>query len=285
MHVNTLRQQFTGSGSPYSLARLIAAYEKQRRVYFVSLISPRILLSDDVQTFEDLVRLSPDFHGQMTRSEVLALTALLQSHGVALRFVDKHFRHAALAGSVPSLVSVPTTIVNGQNFITIKDKYSGAEATGGSVATSGTVIIGVALNVPPPNMWLVLVATLGVVTFPALLVLGAGVLDIMHDSPPAPVKASPTSSASEVDSPENTGPDGGDQDTIEIPNAVAIGDAPNGLDVDGLVADLGDLAVDFVLSDLPIGWDPDAGVGLPGLGAGDLGGSGDDSGGVGDFPV
>jgi len=69
MHTNALRQQFPALGQSFSLAKVIAAFEKQRRVYFVSLVNPKIFLSNDVQTFEDLVRLSPDFHGQMEQSE------------------------------------------------------------------------------------------------------------------------------------------------------------------------------------------------------------------------
>jgi hypothetical protein len=72
---------------PLSLSSVIAAYEQQRRVYFVNLISPGILLSDEVQSFDDLVRLADGPLGQMDQTEVKLLAADLEARGVFLRYV------------------------------------------------------------------------------------------------------------------------------------------------------------------------------------------------------
>jgi len=80
-------------------------------------------------------------------------------------------------------------------------------------------------------------------------------------------------------------PDDSDENSIDLPNAVAIGDPPNGLDVNGLLNTVGNGALDIILG-LPIGWDPDTGTELPGLGSDDpAGGAGDDGNPVGDLPV
>jgi len=216
----------------------------------------------------------------MNRDEVVALTTNLENYGVLVRLVDKDFRHAALIGTVSSLVSVPTTIVDGQNFVQIKDKYSGGEAIGTTVAAVGAVLL--TMSSAPPAMLIVGAALLGLGTGFAI---STGVMDILHDSSPAPTKESPDKTKSEMDSPDSQPDDGGDQDTIEIPNAVAIGDPPQGLDVDNLLTDLSDFSLDLILSDIPVGWDPDTGTGIP-LGGADLGGQeGGDSGGGISIPI
>ena len=231
------------------------------------------------------MRLAPDYHGQVDQSEVIALSTLLESHGVLLRAVDKHFRQAAIVGTVASLVSVPGTIVNGQDFITVKDKYAGAEAIGGAVAGGGALIVAIPGVVAVSPEAAVALFMIGSVIAAAGIgwTIGVGVMDILQNSPPPPSTPSPDKTKSEVDSPDV--PEGDDPNTIEIPNAVAIGDPPNGFDVDSVVTEVGNLAVDLIMADLPIGWDPDAGSRLPELGDGDLGGEGGGGGGGISFPA
>jgi predicted phage tail protein len=285
MHVNGLRQQIAGPRGPFSLAKVIAAYANQRRVYFVSMTSANILLSDDVQTFNDLVSLSPDFHGELTKSEVETFAANLENFGVLLRFVDKNLRQAAIIGTVASINSVPTVTVDAQNFITVKDWFAGASKVGTGLGAVGTVLITIALapTLAAGGEAILVVGAVGV-AIGAGIVVGAGIAEMLQDDPPTPQKPSSDNTSNDVDSPD--GPlVPGDQDTIEIPNAVAVGDPPNGVQVDDLLTDVGDFALDLALANIPIGWDPDAGVGLPGLGSGDLNpGDGDGNGEFGEFP-
>jgi hypothetical protein len=77
--------------------------------------------------------------------------------------------------------------------------------------------------------------------------IGKGAAEMMNPpSPPTPPQTpNPDRTKSEID-PDDV-PDGSDENTIELPNAVALGEPPNGLDVDRLVTDVGDLAVDVRL--------------------------------------
>ncbi len=205
---------------------------------------------------------------------MVALTDNLQNYGVLVRLVDKNLRHAALVGTVSALVSVPTTIVDGPNFVTIKDKYSGGEAIGGAIIGVGAVLIGIS-TVPEPASPVLFFVGVGLVGFGFGVTVTAGILDILKDSSTSePEKPSSDNTKSEVDD-----SDGSDQDTIEFPHAIAIGEPPNGFDVDTFVTDLADFSVDLVLSDIPGGWDSDAGVGLPGVDDGGLDG-GDGGGGI-----
>lgn len=270
LHANALPRQFIGRS--LSLKSAIATFEKQRRTYFVSLVSPGILVSNDVHTFEDVVRLSSDFHGQMTRDEVVGLAAGLERFGVLVRLVDKEFRHAALVGTVPSLVSVPTVEVNGQNFIQIRDAAAALGYFGGAAVAYGSAVALIA-TIPEPASPVLFFIGIGLLGLGSGLSLAAGVIEMDKDSSPAPAKDSSDKTKSEVESPG--GQDDDDQDSIEIPNAVAIGDPPNGFDVDGLLADMADFTLDLAVSDIiSLGWDSDAGVGLPGLGGDDFGGGG-----------
>ena len=77
----------------------------------------------------------------MNLDEVMALIAYLQNFGVLVRLVDKDFRHAALIGTLSSLVSVPTTKVDGHNFAQIKDYVTGVGlTTGGAIAFAGALV-------------------------------------------------------------------------------------------------------------------------------------------------
>src|SRR5206468_846232 len=120
-------------------------------------------------------------------------------------------------------------------------------------------------TVPEPASPVLFLIGVGLTAFGGGLSTGAGIIELQKDSPPAPAKDSSDKTKSEVESPEGQPDD--DQDSIEIPNAVAIGDPPNGFDVDGLLADMADFTLDLAVSDIiSLGWDSDAGVGLPGLG-------------------
>lgn len=274
LHTNALPRQFVGKS--LSLRSAIALYEKQQRIYFVSLVSPRILLSNDVHTFEDLMRLSSSPEGQMTKDEVEALTSDLERAGILLRLVDKDFRHGALIGTVPALANAPAVEVNGQNFVQVRDKYGSLEAIGGGIVSAGGAFIGVGSVLGPS--WLLIGVGIGITGWGLAFLAVIGILDLMQDNTPL-ITPSQNTKKSEVESPDGQA-DASDQDTIEIPDAVAIGDPPKGFDVDKIVTDLGDSALDQILSDIPVGWDPDTGTGIP-LGGGDFGGQGDEGGGGG----
>ena len=54
---------------------------------------------------------------------------------------------------------------------------------------------------------------------------------------------------------------------------MAYGDPANGINLDPLLQQLATGTLDQILNELPLGWDPDSGSPLPGIGSGDLGGT------------
>jgi hypothetical protein len=98
-------------------------------------------------------------------------------------------------------------------------------------------------------------------------------MDYLHDTGPA------HKSDSQETTPvlDDLGPNGPPDQTLDVPNAVAIGDAPSGFNVEGVLTQIGDFAIDFAvdmaISDLPVGIDPVTGDFLAG-GEGGEGGEG-----------
>jgi hypothetical protein len=253
---------------PLSMSSVIAAYEQQRRVYFVNLISPRILLSDEVQSFDDLVRLSTGPLGQPDQSEVNAFAQYLETCGVYLRYVSSDLRRAAIVGDVPALVNVHTAPVDDGSFVAIKDNKGIVEFASGTAIVAGILMTMAAVPEPASPGLFVVGASLGL--FAGSILIIEGIKDDSKENQPAPPTQKPSSENTDV--PNDTGdPDSGN---IEVPNALAVGDPDNGIDADGLVEQLATSALDDVIDDIPIGWDSDAGVPLPGIGDGDIGGSG-----------
>jgi hypothetical protein len=71
LNTNALRTEFPAR--PLSLKSVITAYEKQRYVVFVSLISTKILLrSPNIRSMAELLEASKRTDGQMLGSEVRA---------------------------------------------------------------------------------------------------------------------------------------------------------------------------------------------------------------------
>jgi hypothetical protein len=274
LHLNALLTEFPAR--PLSLKSVITAYEKQRLVVFVSLVSTKVFRSPGVLSMDEVIQASIGAQGQMDGREVLALSSKLREQGLSLRVLDRDLRKAAIIGTAPSLVNAPTTVVNDGNLLKIQDRFAGAEAAGGIAAGVGGVIIAIAF-IPEPFSPVLLIIGGVLLGGGAGFGIGAGVMDILHDTPPPPKSNSPETSTT----PNDAGPDGPDGQTIELPNAVAVGSPPDGFSTDGVLQQLGDIAidfsVDFVLSDLPVGFDPVNGDGLPGYGdGGDGGGAGDD---------
>ena len=84
----------------------------------------------------------------------------------------------------------------------------------------------------------------------------------MHDN-----RSEPRSDSTEsAPTPNDLGEPG---EPIEIPNAVAVDIPPDDFNIDGVLQELGDFAIDFsvdmVLSDLPMGFDTSTGTGVPGV--------------------
>lgn len=176
----------------------------------------------------------------------------------------------------PSLVNAPTTVVDDGSILHVQDKFSGGEAIGTAATGAGAVLIGLALASTAP-VWVLPVGA-ALLGFGTGFTITAGIMDILHDSAPAPRSDSQDS----IPTPNDLGPDGPGGETIEIPNAVAIGSPPDGSNTDGILRELGEFAisfsVDIVLSDLPVGFDPSTGSGLPGIPLGDGSDDGDGSG-------
>jgi hypothetical protein len=279
VHTDALLAQFPVR--PLSLKSVASAYEKQRFLLFVTLVSTRVFLSPNIRSVADVIQASKGAEGQMTGSEVLALSSKLREQGLSLRILDKDLRKAVIVGTALPLVNAPTTTVNDGNVLYIRDKYSGAEAIGGTIAAIGGVLVGAAL-VPEPLSPVLLIVGGSLLGFGAGFAIGSGIMDILHDAPPPPKSDSPESSTT----PNEAVPDG---DPIELPNATALGSPPDNFNMDGVLQQLGDFAidfsVDFVMSDLPTGFDPVTGEGLPGFGGGADGGGADgaDGGGVNPF--
>jgi hypothetical protein len=248
---------------PLSLKSVISAFEEQRFVIFVSLVSAKILGSHSLLSMDDFAQAAISAEGQMNSHEVLALSSNLREKGLSLRLLDKNLRRAAIVGLASSLVNAPTIPLNNANLLKIQDKFSGGEAIGGAIAAGGAIVVGIGLTATAP-VW-VLPVGLVIATFGLTFTITTGVMDILHDSQPPP-----RSNSDEINStPNDLGPDGMDGETIEIPNAVAIGSPPDDLNIDSVLQDLGDFSVDFtvdlVLSDLPVGFDTNTGGGLPGI--------------------
>lgn len=259
---------------PLSLRSVIAAYEKQRFVVFVTLVSTRVLRLPNIRTMDDLLNAANGIDGKIDGHEVLALSSWLRQQGLSLRLLDKDLRRAAIIGTVPSLVNVPTLPINSGNLLHVLDVSSGvAQVAGGAGIVGGTLIaIGLATG---PIGW---IALAGVVVAGAAAgtFIGSGIFDIQQGDP----KPTPRSDSNDSNStPNDLGPDGPAGETIELPNAVALGSPPDGLNTDGVLQELGDFAVDFsvdmALSDLPVGFDAGTGAGLPGIGGGYSGDGGD----------
>lgn len=271
LSTNVLRSKFPAR--PLSLKSVIAGYEKQRLVLFVRLVSIKIFRSQDIQSMADLARASQSVDGKPDASQVLALSSTLRKQGLSLRLLDKDLQRAAIIGLAPALVNVPATAINEGNLLHVRDKFSGGEAIGGAVIGVGAVLIGVALSVTAP-VWVLPVGA-ALLGFGAGFTITTGIMDILHDNPPVPRSDSLESTPMLND----VGPDGPDGETIEIPNAVAVGSPPEGFNTDGVLKQLGDFAINFsidiALSDLPVGFDPDTGAGLPGFPGGDGGDGGD----------
>jgi len=258
-----------------SLKSIIAAYEKQRLVVFVTLISTRLMGSVHAHSVPELLQALQDSDGQPDRSEVQALAATLQEHGLLLRLVDKNLRRAAIIGTPPALASVPSVVIDGQNLTHIKDWFSGAAATASGVALGAGFIVTIALAGPTTLAAAPTVLLLGgsfALGAAAGALVGLGINEMLYSDPPPPRSNSPQSDST----PNEVGPNGEGGGTIEIPNSVAIGSPPDGLDTGDLLQELGDFSLDFVLADIPVGWDEDAGQAFPGLGGGVDGGDGGD---------
>jgi hypothetical protein len=279
LSTNVLRSKFPAR--PLSLKSVIAGYEKQRLVLFVGLVSIKIFRSQNIQSMADLARASQSVDGKPDASQVLALSSTLRKQGLSLRLLDKDLQRAAIIGLAPALVNAPATAINEGNLLHVRDKFSGAEAIGGAVIGVGAVLIGAALAVTAP-VWVLPVGA-GLLGFGAGVTITSGILDILHDSTPAPR----SDSLDSTPTPNDLGTDGPSNETIEIPNAVAVGSPPEGFNTDSVLQQLSDFSVDFsvdlVLSDLPVGFDPVTGAGLPGFPGGDGGDPGDP--GDGGFPV
>jgi len=262
LHVASLLAQYRAR--PLSVKSAAAAYERQRFVVFVSLVSARVLTLPAVHSMDDLTRAAQGPDGQMSGPEILALSSALRDQGLSLRLLDPDRRRAVIIGNAPSLVNAPATEVNNTNLLKVQDKYAAVEAGGGVVAGFGLFLMGAGAPV----------AGAAVFGFGAGLVFGAALMDYLHDTSPA------HKSDSQETTPvlDDLGPDGPADQTLDVPNAVAIGDAPGGFNVEGVLTQIGDFAIDFavdmVISDLPVGIDPVSGDFVPG-GEGDVGGGED----------
>lgn len=171
---------------------------------------------------------------------------------------------------MPSLLDVPAAPVNDGNFIAIRDASAGATKAATGLAAGGTVIIAIAVAPAAADQTLLFVGA-AVVALGAGFAFGWGLAEIFGDNtPPAPPPKQPSSENTDV--PNDTGD--GDTGDIEVPSAVAVGSPDNGIDLNGLLGQLATSSLDDLLNNLPVGWDSDAGVALPGIGAGDLGGDG-----------
>jgi hypothetical protein len=260
------------------LAKAAATVGKQRRIIYLALVSPKVFDSDQVHSFEDLIHLQNDLSVRMARSEIDAFKDHLESHGLFLRLVDKSFSSCAIVGSTLAMSAVQVVPLDAQSFLTIKDAVSGAKDIAAGIIAVGAIVATAAAAGPPVAGVLGITAANAGLVFEvgvALTALGAGILiGVGLGEIPVPANA-PIQQAP-------LGPhDGGtsEADSVDIPDAIAIGDPPNGFDADAALTDLGNLALDLTLVQIPVGWDSDAGVALPGIGADGLGGDPDDGGG------
>jgi len=264
---------------PLYLSSVSRAYEQQTRIYFVSLVSVRALISDTVKSYSDFVSACQGPLGQMNASEVSKLKQDLEGQGLYLRYISTDLRRAALVGSVYSLSAAKGIPIDPDNFIKIKSDPSGADdiATG-SALLGGAMTAAGAATLDPPLFWFGLAVTLGSGNY----FLTKGILKLLYGTPPqpSPPKQEPSSENSDTPNDPNDFGDPTNGDDIEVPKAVAIGDEEPGIDVDGLVQQLGTHILNDILDDLPLGWDADAGSPIPTIGPPPSdGGSGDDDGG------
>lgn len=261
-----LRAQYPAR--PLSLASVTRGVEKQRIVVFVKLVSTRVFRTHNITSLADLALASRTVDALINASEVMALSEMFRQQGISLRLVSRDQQSFALVGLVPSLVNAPTTLVDSSNLIHVRDKFSGGEAVGGIAAGAGGVLIGIALATTAP-VWVLPVGAV-LLGFGAGFGITTGIMDILHDSTPPPRSDSQDNSVT----PNDLGPEGPGE-PIEVPNAVAIGSPPEGLDTTGVLQELGDFSlefsVDMVLSELPVGFDPGSGAGFPGGPLGDEG--------------
>lgn len=268
---------------PLSLASVIKSFEQQRQAYFVKLISPNVLLSKDVNSLADVRRVADSPLGQLTKAEVAAFSTYLEGFGLFMRYVSKDLRRAVIFGDVPSLVSVPAAVVNDGNFITTKDASAGATKVGTGLVSFGTVLITLIVAGPAAaaaGSEALLIGGAVVVTTGAGFLIGYGLAELLNDTPAPPPPKKPSSD--NTDFPNQV--DGEDFGDVDVPDAVAFGSPDNGIDVDQMVGQLGDGALEEIVSNIPIGWDSDSGAAMPGIGDfGSDGGSGDSGDGGGLF--
>ena len=109
LHTNALLAEFPGR--PLSLRSVIRAYESQRILVFVTLISTKVFLSPNITSVGQLIQASHGADGQMIGQEVLAPSSKLREQCLSLRVLDKDLRRAAIVGTSISLVTAPTTAV------------------------------------------------------------------------------------------------------------------------------------------------------------------------------
>jgi hypothetical protein len=291
--VLTLKQLFASSGlesgaalvrnfglQPLSVASVSAAFERQRQAFFVRLISPKLLQSDQVRFFDDLMRLADSPLAQVSQADVTALAGYLEERGVYLRYVSKDLRRAVIFGDVPSLVSVPAAPLNDGNFTTFQDTSSGATKVGTGTVALGTVIVALVVNGPAvaaAGGEVALIIGAGVVALGAGFLVGWGINELIQGDKPTPPPRQPSSD--NLDSPNDLGDENGGD--IEIPNAIALGSPDNGIDVSGMVDQLASGVMEDIMSSIPLGWDSDSGTALPGIGDFDGGDGGGDGTGLG----
>jgi len=224
-----------------------------------------------VQSYADFLRLYRGPLGQPDQPEVNGLARYLEAQRVYLRFVSKDLRRAAIFGDVPSLINVPTAPLTDGNFITVKDASGGATKVATGITAVGTLIIAVTVAPAAVDETALLIGA-AAVGFAAGFTTTWGLLEIFGDQAPPPPPPAQKPSSENTDVPNDTGD--GDNGDIEVPSAVAVGSPDNGIDLNGLLGQLATSSLDDLLNNLPVGWDSDAGVALPGIGAGDLGGDG-----------
>lgn len=238
---------------PLSVASVAHGVEQQRLALFVTLASTRIFTRHPIASMDELAQAARTVDGIVQPAEILALSAAFKQQGISLRLINHLTQTFVLVALVPSLVDAPVTVVNSGNLIQIRDKFSGAEAVGGITAGVGGLIIGIAVTVSAP-VWVLPVGAF-LLGFGVGVGITAGIMDIAHDSTPPPR----SDSQQNIITPNDLGPDGPPGESIEVPNAVVIG-TPNGVNVDGILRELGDFSVDFsvdmILADLPTGFDP-----------------------------
>ena len=136
---------------PLSIASAIRAYEKQRRIYFVTLISPQVLMSGEVKTVDDISSVGAGPLGQMTQTEVQALASALEENGVYLRYVDKNLRTATMIGTVANLEAIAAVPLTNATLLPVLDEISAGYHEGETIMIVGgaTIAVGIGAKIPP----------------------------------------------------------------------------------------------------------------------------------------